>query len=245
MYRLFWKAPMPDKKKDPFKPQAPSIPGVPAQATPAPSREPNKSLDAPSGPQGSPFAAVGIAAGVVGVFVIIGMLSFHSFVSGRTKPAPADTGVSVPREAVAASKPVESMLVGPGPVATTAELAKPWSAKRFLFRGHVEIDPQPAMVVKLPGGQYWAFSLQEPFGSCALDYMTDLDRLQTEYNFHASHPMIVNTCTKTVYDLSEYAAGSTDGALVRGAIVQGAGVRPPMAIEVQVEGKQVVAVRGE
>ncbi len=246
---------MPEEKMhDPFKPKTPSIPGVSAQSPQVSARRPQvqpanepKPESKPIGPQGSPFAAVGIAAAVIAVFIVIGMLSYRSLVSSvRSRHAAPDTVESAPPVAPAAApKPVAPMLVGPGPIATTAELAKPWSSREFLFRGHVAIDPQPAMVVKLPSGQYWAFSLTEPFGTCALDYVTDLDKLQSEYDFHASHPMVVDTCTKAVYDLSQYSAGSSDGALVRGAIVQGTGIRPPMAIEVQVEGKQVVAVRGE
>ena len=100
------------------------------------------------------------------------------------------------------------------------------------------------MIVHLPDGSYWAFSLREPFGTCELDYVTDLEKLRSDYNVRASHPMVVNSCNRTIYDLLRY-GGSSDGGLVRGDGVEGAGIRPPIAIEVRVEGKHLIAVRME
>jgi hypothetical protein len=101
------------------------------------------------------------------------------------------------------------------------------------------------MVVRLPGGQYWGFSLREPFGDCELEYVTDLKKLQTDYRFEANHPMVANPCSRTVYDLMRYGNGATNGGVVRGDIVQGSGVRPPIAIEIRTSGKDVIAVRSE
>lgn len=137
------------------------------------------------------------------------------------------------------------MPVGPGIIASTRDLAKPWASKRFLFRSDLSSEEVPALVVRLPNGQYWGFSMIEPFGSCKLEYVTDLSVLRTEYNFRANHPMIGDPCTHTVYDLLQYDGGAPDGGLVRGAIVHGAGVRPPLAIEIDVQGKQLRAVRME
>ncbi len=85
----------------------------------------------------------------------------------------------------------------------------------------------------------------EPFGTCQLEYVTNLNALRSEYNFRANHPMLGDPCTHTVYDLLQYDNGATDGGLVRGAIVHGVGVRPPMAIEIEVEGRHLRAVRME
>jgi hypothetical protein len=155
------------------------------------------------------------------------------------------TATVVAATPVEKAKPAESLPLGPGIVTSTAELPDAWSAKRFMFRSPLFVDPQPAMVVRLPGGQYWGFSLREPFGNCELKYVTDLQKLKSDYGYRAAHPMVVDPCTQTVYDLMQYAGGADDGGLVRGAIVQGAGVRPPMAIEIRVEGKEVRAVRME
>jgi hypothetical protein len=86
-------------------------------------------------------------------------------------------------------------------------------------------------------------SLAEPFGDCRLEYVQDLSRLQDVYGFRAEHPMIGDPCSKAVFDLMKYGAGM-DG-LVRGDIVQGSGLRPPIAIEIKVQGDKIVAVRSE
>jgi hypothetical protein len=143
------------------------------------------------------------------------------------------------------SKVVEQLPLGPGPVATTTELTGAWSSKRFLFRDPVTNEPVPAMVVRLPQGQLWGFSLREPFGTCPLEYVTDPQRLRSEYQLHADHPMVVDPCNRTVYDLLSYGAGPASDALVRGEMVEGPGIRPPIAIEIRTEGKQVLAVRME
>jgi hypothetical protein len=144
-----------------------------------------------------------------------------------------------------APKSAPSPPIGPGPIATTQELAKAWSAKRFLFRNSITGQPQPALVVRLPHGNYWGFSLVEPFGDCELEFITDLDKLNTDYGFRADHPMVGDPCDHTVYDLLRYGGGASSDDLVRGVIVQGSGIRPPMAIEIRSSGKQIIAVREE
>jgi serine/threonine protein kinase len=232
--------------QDPYKPAQPVIPGVPA-ATPTEKKElvptrpsepelPRRKVSIPNG--------VWIAAGAVLVLLIGAWLWFRN--SGPSQPtiasseAPAETAVGP-----STSQAPEDLPIGPGIIATTRELAKPWAAKRFLFRSDLSNDLVPALVVHLPNGQYWGISMIEPFGTCQLEYITDLNVLRSEYNFPAGHPMVGDPCTHTVYDLLHYDSGASDGGLVRGAIVHGVGVRPPMAIEIEVHGRKVSAVRME
>jgi hypothetical protein len=133
--------------------------------------------------------------------------------------------------------------VAPGEIATTSELAKDWSAKKFIFRDSLTSREMPAMVVHLPGGVYWGFSLIEPYGSCEMEFVTDMQKLHTEYGFQGSHPMVADPCNRAVFDLMRY--GSGPAGLVRGEIAHGAAVRPPRAIEIQVRGKQVIAQKIE
>ncbi|MGH9617900.1 MAG: hypothetical protein ACRD28_14265 [Acidobacteriaceae bacterium] len=158
---------------------------------------------------------------------------------------PSESSASVSAPAANSATPAENLPVGPGIIASTKDLAKPWASKRFLFRSDLSSEDVPALVVHLPNGQYWGLSMIEPFGSCKLEYITDLSVLRTEYDFRANHPMVGDPCTHTVYDLLQYDGGTPDGGLVRGAIVHGAGVRPPLAIEINVDGKQLRAVRME
>jgi hypothetical protein len=186
-----------------------------------------------------------IVAGALAV--CIGGGSFFLWQRGSSSPAEqavAKPAAAAPAATTEALKPTPSLPVGPGPVASTEELAKAWASKQFLFRDPVTSEPVPAMIVRLPDGSYWAFSLREPFGTCDLAYVTELERLRTDYNFPASHPMVVDTCNRAVYDLLRY-GGSSDDGLVRGEVVAGSGIRPPMAIEVRVEGKQLVTARME
>jgi hypothetical protein len=96
------------------------------------------------------------------------------------------------------------------------------------------------MVIRLPNGELWAFSLQGPFGRCELEFVTDLATLASKYSYTASHPMVVNPCDSTVYDPLKVGAlgGNT---WVRGEIVQGNSLRPPISIEVKVRGQSIVA----
>jgi hypothetical protein len=243
-----------DQKIDPFKPQAPTIPGVPAGSAKSEKAAPQQPAvpRVPSAAQ-QPAAQDGRAKMIgIGVGVAIVLLAGVALLrTGHNSPAnsilhpSADDSASTSEAAPAKTEPTQKLMVGPGPVATAAELAKPWSSREFLFRGPFSADPVPAMVVRLPGGQLWGFSLREPFGECELEYVTDLSALAASYGFHADHPMVVNPCTRAVYDLMRYGGGAPNGGLVRGDIVMGSAVRPPMAIEVRTSGKDIVAVRSE
>jgi hypothetical protein len=238
---------MPDEKKlDPFKPVQPSIPGVAAGAAKsAPAQPPPSHAPAPQRESSSqPLVWVAVAA--VAVFIIGGALLFwlRGMSPRASEPIGAPAATTPSSAAAETPRPSEKLLVGPGPVATTEELTKTWAAKRFLFPDPVTSERVPAMVVHLPDGSYWAFSLREPFGSCELEFVSDTDKLSSDYNYRADHPMVGNPCTRTVYDLLRFGS-SSNGGLVRGEIVQGTGIRPPMAIEVRVNGKQIEAVRME
>jgi len=163
-------------------------------------------------------------------------------------PAPEVTAV-VPSEPMA-PPPVSLPTTGPVTAATLSDLAKPWSSKEFNFVDPVTGSAVPAIVIHLPGGaansseSYWAFSLVFPYQACHLEYVTDLSELTTRFGFHAAHPMVASACDGTVYDPLRMGTISS-GAWVRGEIVQGAGLRPPIAIEVKIQGDRLVADRIE
>jgi hypothetical protein len=73
-----------------------------------------------------------------------------------------------------------------------------------------------------------------------LEFVTDLRKLASQYKYSASHPMVVNPCDSTVYDpLKVSSIGGNTWA--RGEIVQGAGLRPPIAIDVKESGRSIIA----
>lgn len=234
-----------EKKNDPFKPQQPHIPGVstaPVESAPIPE------LGAP------PRTPVRIAALPLQVppkwimFALGGALFLGIVVTSWTHGSPPSESSSPPAVvAVPPSpeppKPVEKLPIGPGPIANTDELAKPWSSRRFVFHNSVTAEKVPTIVIHLPGGTNWAISLREPYGTCTLEYVEDLEKLQSEYSYRAEHPMVGDPCNRSLFDLTKYGPGPN--GLVRGQIIQGVAVRPPMAIEIRTNGKEIVAVRME
>jgi len=223
-------------KLDPFKPAQPHIPGVPH----------------PASKSSAGAASHGLVAALLQPPVVLGFLGTFAFLIGISvwlysrHPVKPTEAASAPTEsAKPASAPgTVTIPVAPGEIATTDELAKTWSSKRFDF-----IDPDttltvPALVVHLPRGGYWGFSLREPFGGCHLEYVTDLKRLESTYNFKSDHPMIGDPCDYSVFDLTKYGPTS-DNAVVRGAVVHGTALRPPIAIQIKVEGHKIIAARRE
>lgn len=237
---------MSDERKqfEPFKPTQPQIPGVP------------KPIAGDSGPgKGAPARpvakiALGISLAVV-ILAVIVVLAIRTWSKGEPA-SKADSGTSEPRAGASAPPaplPRASLPVGPGEVASVAELAKPWSVKEFIFRKPFTNENVPALVVRLPGGNeqsagaYWAFVKKTPYGNCELELVTDLNGLAQEFRYRAKHPMVVDRCDGTIYDPLRY--GSAAGALVRGEVVAGPGLRPPVAIEVRLKGGMVLAERME
>jgi hypothetical protein len=136
-------------------------------------------------------------------------------------------------------------------IAQIADLAKPWSSINFFIRNTVSGENVPATIIRLPVGSatatagYWAFSRKASYGTCQLEYITDIAKLKNEYDYRrASHPLVGNRCSHTLYD-PLLTAGLPGNVWVRGAIVQGADIRPPLGVEIKVQGKQILAIRTE
>ena len=227
-----------NKPYDPFNPSQPTIPGVPTRAGAGAKRLSSKfklsQLQMPP-----KWLTITIVAAIV-VAVGIAWLGRERPVA---EPEPAPVRVSAPR-AVEAAAPVEELPIGPGQIATADELAKVWSSKRFIYRNQSTGDETKAIVVRMPGGTLWGLLLREPFGTCGLEYVTDMDELKTQYHYRADHPMIGDPCSRTVFDLSRFGTNSA-GGLVRGQVAQGTAIRPPTAIEIHTSGNQVIAGRME
>jgi hypothetical protein len=229
------------ESSDPFKPEQPAIPGVPARAS-LERREASAAATASKGLEFSaPLWPVYLFVATVVIFTVVLRVQV-SAQRARSRVAAA-APLATPS---ASSRPVDpdaGLATAPGPVATTQELSKAWAAKRFIFRNQLTGELVPAEVVRMPSGGYWAISLREPYGTCTLNYVTDVKVLRDEYQVNAGHPMVVNPCNRSVFDLAEYA--SAPSGLVRGVVIAGASSRPPIAIEVKVEGSKVVATRSE
>ena len=193
---------------------------------------------------------------IVGV-VIFGILLF--FVvrwMGRPRPVEPVVVEPAPQIEVPAPPPDPSSLLphvdsAHPVVASVSDMAKPWSSAQFFIRDFTSNESIPATVVRLPAGAatspagYWAFSRKAPYGPCPLEYITDLDKLRNEYEFRAAtHPLVGNPCTHTLYDPLK-TANLPGNIWIRGAIVQGSDVRPPLGVEIRVRDKQILAIRTE
>ena len=227
-----------NKPYDPFKPTQPNIPGVPTAA--GPGGKTGSSKFRLSEMQMPPkWLTVTIVAAIV-VGIGIAWLS-RDRPSEETAPAPARASAPI---AVEAAPPAEQLPTGPGEIATTDELEKVWSSKRFIYRDQSTGEQTKAIVIRMPGGNLWGFLLREPFGNCDLEYVTDLQKIEKQYHYRAEHPMVGDPCNRTVFDMTRYGTNSA-GRLVRGQVAQGSAIRPPLAIEIHTSGKQVIAGRME
>jgi hypothetical protein len=244
---------MPDEPpNERFHPVMPRIPGV-TDALEQPAPRPANALETlrrlpPA------WLAGGAAALVLLLVVVAWMLRGPS----PTVPVPAEAPVpaenlAAPEAAPAASAPASPSVVtapnGAVEAATLEELARPWAAKKFTFRRPFGGETVPAIVVRLPGGgarraeSYWAFAAQNLSRRCELEFVTDLARLAREFGYRARHPMVVDPCDGTVFDPLQY--GEVSGVWVRGEAVHGPAIRPPLAIEVRIEGNRLLATRME
>lgn len=135
-------------------------------------------------------------------------------------------------------------------IANVSELSKPWSSVDFFIRSE---DGQniPSTIVRLPSGSpasaagYWAFTRNAPYGPCELEYVHDVNALRTGYDFRAAtHPLVGNPCSHTLYDpLKMFSLPGN--VWIRGAMVQGSDLRPPLGVEIEVRGNKILAIRTE
>jgi hypothetical protein len=222
---------------DRFKSEMPQIPGV-------------------SGPRSSPASnpAVKLVIGLLAVLLVVFLGARWALRPKRAEPRPAalQPQIEVPAPAPDPNTLLPHATAADPGIADVTEMAKPWSSKEFFIRNRLTGENIPAFLIRLPAGSpsqangYWAFNVNSPFGNCKLEYLTDLQKLKNDYGFRApKHPMVGNPCSRTVFDPLKTSNLPGSGAWVRGSIVQGSDLRPPLGIEIKVEGKNILAVRTE
>jgi hypothetical protein len=228
---------MPDQPpSDRFKADMPQIPGVSSVGTPSPPSDSSLKLG-------------------IGLLVVL----LAVFLGARWALHPKDPEPRVadqPQIEVPTPAPDPSNLLphatgaSPG-IANIEEMAKPWSFKQFFIRNELSGENVPAMLIRLPTGSasqasgYWAFSVNAPYGDCRLEYVTELAKLETDYGFSAAkHPMVGNPCSRTLFDPLKMTNLPGD-FFVRGGIVQGSDLRPPLGVEIRIRGKNILAIRTE
>jgi hypothetical protein len=233
---------IPDKPADNyarFHPEMPQIPGVNDGSV---ASSPKASRTA-----GRNFAKIGGIAGaalLIGFAIVWWIVSVWRRPSESPAPETASVGLSLPTQPSPEPNVTTPASAVPGFAATVEELSKPWAAKTFNFVKPIGHENVKAIVIRLPGGGLWSFALQEPYGRCNLEFVTDLNQLAMQYGYRAKHPMVVNPCNSAIYDPLK--VGSAGGDVwARGEIVQGNGLRPPISIDVQEKGHSIIALRIE
>jgi hypothetical protein len=220
---------------DRFKTEMPQIPGV----------------TSPGARVGNP--AIKLVLGLLALLLVVFVGARWAL---RPKRVAAPVAEQQPQIEVPAPAPDPNSLkphatdAAPG-IADTTEMAKPWTTKDFFIRNGLTGENIPALLIRLPSGSasqasgYWAFSLKAPYGNCQLEYITDLDKLKVDYGFRgAKHPMVGNPCSRSVFDPLKLTNLPGD-VWVRGAIVQGSDLRPPLGVDIRIEGKDILALRAE
>ena len=221
---------------DRFKTEMPQIPGVTVPG---------------SRPGANP--AIKLVIGLLALLLVVFMGARWALHPKRAAPRVAE---QQPQVEVPAPAPDPNSLLphatdaNPG-IADTTEMAKPWTTKKFFLRNGLTGENMPALLLRLPSGSassssgYWAFEMKAPYGNCQLEYITDLAKLKKDYGFKgATHPMVGNPCSRSIFDPVKLSNLPGD-IWVRGAIVQGSDLRPPLGVDIRVEGKNILALRGE
>jgi hypothetical protein len=219
-----------------FKTDMPQIPGL------TPSSKP---------PRRNPLLPLILGFTVVGVLILLSshwLTHSHTAEPVRVEP-PAQIEVPPPPPDPSASLP-HADEKNPA-IAGISDFAQPWSSADFFIKNRLTGENIPATIIRLPGGSaasasaYWAFSRKAPYGSCQLEYVSNLDKLRTDYDYQsAKHPLVGNPCSHTLYDPLK--TTSLPGNIwVRGGIVQGSDIRPPFGVEIEIQGKRILAIRSE
>jgi hypothetical protein len=195
-------------------------------------------------------------AQILGAVVILGGGSAWWLLHGsRASGAPVAleqtlTPTPSPAPAELPPLPPAPIALGRNEIGTVGEFDHPWSAKKFNYTSLLNRDVVPAVAIRLPSGDgqhaasYWGVLLKAPFGQCDLEFLSDLSQISARFGYRANHPMIVDSCSGIVYD--PLRTGTLpDGTWSRGDIVKGQGIRPPMQVEIRIEGGHLFAGRAE
>lgn len=221
---------------DRFKADMPQIPGVSSPGTPPASRD----------------SSLKLGIGLLAVLLVVFLGARWALHPRQAEPSVADQPqIEVPTPAPDPTTLMPHATQASPGIANIEEMAKPWSSRQFFIRNELSGENIPAMLIRLPRGSasqaggYWAFSVSSPYGDCRLEYVTDLAKLKTDYGFSAAkHPMVGNPCSRTVFDPLKMTNLPGD-FFVRGGIVQGSDLRPPLGVEIRVRGKDILAIRTE
>jgi hypothetical protein len=222
-----------------FRPDMPQIPGVADNSRRKPGNRQQMQRLAP----------------VLGVVIIIVAGAAWWFLSGghATRVTGGDDqALATPSPAPPELPPLPAApkALGRNEIGAVEEFSQPWAAKKFGYTSLLNREVVPAIAIRLPVGDgkqatsYWGILLKAPFAQCDLEFLSDLNQISARFGYHAAHPMVVDACSGIIYDPMRTGT-LPDGTWSRGDIVHGQGLRPPMQVEIKVEGGHLYAGRAE
>jgi arsenite oxidase small subunit len=85
------------------------------------------------------------------------------------------------------------------PVASLAELAEPWSAVKFTLPD-ADGDQEPCIVIRLPGGGWYASSLICTHNKCEIIYVQDPRNARNSFDVDVVTPVLACPCHFSVFD---------------------------------------------
>jgi arsenite oxidase small subunit len=126
-----------------------------------------------------------------------------------------------------AVRPSQGQAAPDKPVASLAELAEPWSAVRFTLPD-ADGDQMPCIVVRLPGGGWYASSLICTHNKCDIIYVRDPASARNSFDVDVDTPVLACPCHFSVFDLPR-----------QGQVIKGPAPSPPLQLTVEVRDDKV------
>jgi arsenite oxidase small subunit len=117
------------------------------------------------------------------------------------------------------------------PVASEAELTRPWSAVRFTFPD-LDGDQVPGIVIRLPDSGWYASSLICPHNKCDIMYVQDPRTARDSFDVDVATPVLACPCHFSVFDPVRH-----------GQVIKGPAPAPPLQLKVQVRDGSVFISR--
>ena len=116
-------------------------------------------------------------------------------------------------------------------VATLKELAQLWSAVKFIMPD-VDGDDQPSIVVRLPGGGFYASSLICPHNKCEIMFVNDPVTARNSFDLDVGAPVLACPCHFSAFDPAR-----------DGKVIAGPAPNPPLQFKVEVRAGEVFVSR--
>jgi Rieske Fe-S protein len=117
------------------------------------------------------------------------------------------------------------------PVARLNDLAQPWLSIKFTLQDDDGTE-MPCIVIRLPGGAWYASSLICPHNKCTVMYVTDIDMARDSFNVETKTPVLACPCHFSVFDVTE-----------NGRVMAGPAPHPPLQLHVTEQGNDIFVSR--